>query len=211
MNPKAETFFDAITLLREDLVEEAQNYVFRRKRSGWKKFGSLAACVMLVMSLGLLTVMPRGCGAAAPKSADMNSSGAAPTAPAEMPPDANGDIPYGDSHIGGGSVDGAPRPEPSGEPAPRPPEGGDRPDLGGLIRFSGQVLEVLEDAVLVEPFDELPGAPERVRISTVGLENPPAFYPGGVVMVTCQRLVLENGEALAEDVTALDLVEPDTP
>ena len=64
MNQKAEKFFDAITLLREDLVEEAQNYVFRKKRSGWKTLGSLAACMALVASLGLLAAMPRGCGAA---------------------------------------------------------------------------------------------------------------------------------------------------
>ena len=43
MNPKTDIFFDAITLLPEDVVEEAQNFRFRRKSSSWKKVGSLAA------------------------------------------------------------------------------------------------------------------------------------------------------------------------
>lgn len=71
MNPKAEIFFDAITNLREDLVEEAQDYRFRRRSGAWKKFGSLAACLALIASLSLLA-MPRGCGGAAP------DNGAAP-------------------------------------------------------------------------------------------------------------------------------------
>ena len=50
MNRKAEIFFDAITLLPEDMVEEAQVYTFRKSRTAWKKFGSLAACLMLVVS-----------------------------------------------------------------------------------------------------------------------------------------------------------------
>ena len=33
MRPKAEIFFDAITQLREDIVEEAQDYRFRKKQA----------------------------------------------------------------------------------------------------------------------------------------------------------------------------------
>ena len=58
MNRKGETFFDAITLLPEGMVEEAQDYVFRKSRTSWRKFASLAACMMLVVSLGLLAALP---------------------------------------------------------------------------------------------------------------------------------------------------------
>ncbi len=201
MNPKAEKFFDAITRLREDLVEEAQDHVFRRKRSGWGKFGSLAACMMLVVSLGILAAMPKGCGGGAPSSNNMNLSGA-PATPAEMPPGVNGNAPSGDGNTSSGSSDTAPKPDPSGEVPPAEAE---------QLFFSGQVLEVLEDGLLVEPFDDLRGSPARVRVPTAGLEDLPEFYPGGVVMVTCRQLVQENGEAAAEGVTALDLVEPDAP
>lgn len=199
MNRKAEKFFDAITLLREDLVEEAQNYVFRRQRSGWKKFGSLAACVMLVMSLGLLAVMPKGCGGGAPPSADMNTSAAAPAAPAEAPP-VSGEPSCGDGSAGGSGAD----------TAPRPPEGEGEPDIGGPAQFHAQVLEVLEDGLLAEllPEDGLRMGAERVRISTDGLDSLPAFRPGDTVYVSCWMVSLEDGEAVAEDVTELRLAEP---
>ena len=45
MNPKADVFFDAITHLREEIVEEAQDYRFRKETAVWKKLGSLAACL----------------------------------------------------------------------------------------------------------------------------------------------------------------------
>ena len=80
MRPKAEIFFDAITLLREDIVEEAQDYRFRKKTAVWKKFGSLAACLVLIASISLL-MLPRGCGSSG-GNADMNSSGA-PMAPSD--------------------------------------------------------------------------------------------------------------------------------
>ena len=54
MNRKAEIFFDAITLLPEDMIEEAQEYRLRKNRTSWKRFASLAACLMLVASLSLL-------------------------------------------------------------------------------------------------------------------------------------------------------------
>ena len=44
MNRKADKFFDAITLLPEDIVEEAQDYRFRKRPAVWRKIGSLAAC-----------------------------------------------------------------------------------------------------------------------------------------------------------------------
>lgn len=205
MNRRAETFFDAITFLREDLVEEAQDYVFRRRRSGWRKFGSLAACVMLVMSLGLLAVMPKGCGSAGDMvSCDMNTSSGAPASPAEAPP-ASGEP--SDGSVGGSGTD----------TAPHPPEGEGNPDFGlgedGPVQFSARVVEVLEDGLLAELLPEEPGlfGTDRVRISTAGLDGLPALQPGDVVFVSCGAASLEDGEILAEDVTELRLAEPDGP
>lgn len=202
MNRRAEIFFDAVTLLREDLIEDAQNYVFRRRRSGWKKFGSLAACVMLVLSLGLVAVMPRGCGGAAPSAPDMNSSGAAPEAPAEMPPGASGDT---------GSMDGS-----TPDTAPRPPQGEGQPDYGmgdGPVQFFAQVLEVREDGLLAELLPEESGlfGTDRVRVRTAGLDGLPELQPGDVIFVSCGTASLEDGEILAEDVAELYLAEPEEP
>ena len=46
MSQKAEILFDAITGIREDLVEEAQRHVFCR-RARWRRYGGLAACLVL--------------------------------------------------------------------------------------------------------------------------------------------------------------------
>lgn len=206
MSRKAEVFFDAITLLREDLVEEAQNYVFRKRRSAWRKFGSLAACMALVASLGMLAALPRGCGASAPNSSggDMNSS--TPEAPAEIPPAANEDVPSGDSSPWEDGTDGA----------PRPPEGEGEPDFGlgdSQVQFNAQVLEASEDGLLAELLPEegrLFGM-DRVRIGTAGLDGLPDLRPGDVISVSCGTLFMEDGEAVAEDVTELWLVEPAGP
>ena len=50
----AAVFFDAITQIREELVEEAQQYVFRRRIS-WRQYaGAAAACLALALGLSLL-------------------------------------------------------------------------------------------------------------------------------------------------------------
>ncbi len=196
MSRKAETFFDAVTLLREDLVEEAQDYVFRRRRAGWRKFGSLAACLVLVVSLGMLAALPRGCGGAAP-SFDGNTA----SAPEEMPPGNSTGAPSGEGNPepGDGDMNTAP-----------PPDTAPPPQAEGL-RFSAQVVEVLEDGLLVEPFDSAPADLGLVRVPTAGLGGLPEFYPGGVVMIRCGSITREGGEAVAEGVVQVELVELDSP
>ena len=212
MNRKAEKFFDAITLLREDLVEEAQNYVFRRKRSAWKSFGSLAACIALVASLGMLAILPRGCGAGgmdSSSSGSMNNNSAPPASsePAAPPPDANGDIPYGD-----GAAD-----DWNSSAAPSDPPGADVPPnvgMGGPAQFNAQVLEILEDEVLVEllPDEVLPMGASCVHIPITALDGLPPLHPGDVVAVSCETLYLVDGEAVAEAAgTEVQLLEPDGP
>ena len=50
----ADVFFDAITQIREEPVEEAQQYVFRRRIS-WRQYaGAAAACLALALGLSLL-------------------------------------------------------------------------------------------------------------------------------------------------------------
>ena len=49
---KAEILFDAITAVREDLIEAAQNYVFHKKPSAWRRYAALAACLVVVAGLG---------------------------------------------------------------------------------------------------------------------------------------------------------------
>lgn len=90
MSRKTEKLFDAITLVREDLIEEAQTYRFERKVIPWGRYAALAASLLLVFSLGysfLLFGGGKGGGskndcAAPPNTSDGADWNAAPSAPA---------------------------------------------------------------------------------------------------------------------------------
>lgn len=157
MNPKAEIFFDAITLLEEDLVEEAQDYRFRKKRTVWKKPGSLAACLMLIASISLLA-LPRGCGGSAPK---MNNSSVPystdSSAPAETPDqNAPAEAPAGAPEDGHGQIE--------------------------TVQFTAVVLAIDSDYILL---GSLEGADEdyQVKARINGLELP-ELAEGDAVRVT---------------------------
>lgn len=178
MRSKAEILFDAITGIREELVEEAQNHVFRRRPARWRRYAPLAACLALVVLLGysgmLLSCRKGG--------VDFNTSGA-PQSPAAPPV-------YGD--YGGGCA--------PADTAPRPPLGGGSPEEGGAVdaptgepapgggveerTFTARVAEIRPDCLVAEP--EPGGALEAglVEIPLEGLELPPEVQPGSLVSVT---------------------------
>lgn len=190
MNPKAEIFFDAITLLPEELVEEAQDYTFRKSRSAWRKVGSLAACMALVVSLGLLAALPRGCGGAAP--ADNNA-----------PPAASCDTAPADS----ADLEGCSPQEPE---APQTPEAS--PSGGAeTFRFTARVVEVLDAgeraAVLVEPLegeDERNSA-DRIVVSVDG--GLPALTEGDLVRITYDGVIQETYPAGITGAVSIEKVE----
>ena len=186
MNPKAEKFFDAITLLREDIVEEAQDYCFHKKPAVWKKLGSLAACLMLIASISLL-MLPRGCGSSG-GNADMNTSGA-PMAPADSC---------------------APADEPaSGDTAP---EEGDVP-MGGYgereqAEFTAVVIEINEASVLVEPLEGeyLRDSYGQIVVITRGLELP-ELTAGDEIRITFDGWVAESDPAVITGTEFVELLE----
>ena len=112
----AEKLFDAITEVREDLVEEALDYRFPQKKPiPWQRYVPLAACLALVVCIGYLAANLRmggmnaagndgSNGTAAGDAADAgDSTGAAPedgnTADGAMPPP---------NDAGGGTGEAAP-------------------------------------------------------------------------------------------------------
>lgn len=182
MNPKAEKFFDAITLLREDIVEEAQDYRFRKKTAVWKKFGSLAACLVLLASISLL-MLPRGCGSGGSGSADMNNS-SAPMASADSC---------------------APADEPvSGDTAPEPSEApADDPEYGQAEQrqFTAAVIEIYEDSILVED------AGEQTVVSTVSLELPELAVGDRVRVTYDEGPLLTTDPPILSTVVSIEKVE----
>lgn len=51
---KNEKMYDGITYIREDIIEQAEDYKFKRKsaKSAWMKWGAMAACACLVVGIG---------------------------------------------------------------------------------------------------------------------------------------------------------------
>lgn len=193
MNPKAEIFFDAITLLEEDLVEEAQDYRFRKKRTVWKNLGSLAACLMLIASISLL-MLPRGCGGSAPK---MNNSSAPPStdssAPAETP----------DLNAPASSEPAAP--EPSEAPSGAPENGYGQIETE---QFTAVVLSIDSDTILL---GSLEGADEdyQVKAQIGGLELP-ELAEGDTVRVTYTKgPILTTDPPILSTVVSIEKVEND--
>ena len=71
---KAEILFDAITAVREDLIEAAQNYVFHKKPSAWRRYAALAACLVMVAGLGFGALRLGLLDGAAPESSGETTS-----------------------------------------------------------------------------------------------------------------------------------------
>lgn len=191
MNPKAEIFFDAITLLPEELVEEAQDYTFRKSRTAWKKVGSLAACMALVVSLGLLAALPRGCGGSAP--APDNSA----------PPAVSGDMAPED----GADLDGCAPQEPD---APQTPEAS--PSGGAeTFRFTARVVEVLDAgeraSLLVEPLEgeEERNSADRIVVSVDG--ELPVLEEGDLVRITYDGVIRETYPAGIAGAVSIEKLE----
>ena len=76
---KEEIFFDAITNIREDLVEAAQNYDFHR-RVRWERWAGLAACLALAAFLSLPFLLPSGGSGRDPNSTADQTAPSAPEA-----------------------------------------------------------------------------------------------------------------------------------
>ena len=195
MKPKAEIFFDAITLLREDIVEEAQDYRFRKKPAVWKKFGSLAACLVLIASISLL-MLPRGCGNSG-GNADMNSSGA-PMASADSCAPA-------DEPMAGDPVSGDPAPEPSEAPAGA---GGPEYGHGEQVQFTAIVIEIDESSILVEPLEgeRLRDSYGQIVVVTRELELP-ELAVGDEVRITFDGWIAESEPAAITGTEAVELLE----
>lgn len=191
MSRKTEKFFDAITHLREDLIEEAQNYKFRKKTAVWKKAGSLAACIVLIMSIGILAVLPRSCG---------GSSGGSGSNSSAAPQDASASGDTAPPVYGGGA---------SGEPE-EPSNGGEAAAPSGAMesrQFTAIVVEVQEEAILVVPIEY-----DSCYQYLIPFTNPeyPALAEGDRIIVTCTGdPILTANPPVLPNVQSIEKIDPE--
>ena len=155
MSQKAEILFDAITGIRAELVEEAQRYTFRR-RAYWRRYGALAACLVLAALVGFysLALFGGGTGDSGAPSGDTNDAAMPPAsaAPADAP-----------------ELDSASAPEYAGEALP----------------FLARVLAVSEDWVLAVPLPgEAFSARGPIRVRTEEAAELPELHPGDLIRIS---------------------------
>ena len=186
---KADIFFDAITGLREELVEEALDCRFRR-RVPWSRYAGLAACLALVVCVGWFGLMLAGGG--------MGGSGA--------------DNGFNTSS-GGSEVSGDTSPPQVPEAPVEETVPGDSPDLGegtpAESVFTAVVLEVHERYILVEPLEgeEIRRTADRITVSTGELEDLPELEAGDLVVVAFGGGVMESYPAQLGEVYSVELAE----
>ena len=167
---KAEILFDAITAVREDLIEAAQNYVFHKKPSAWRRYAALAACLVVVVGLGFGAVRLGLLGGMG--GSGSNTSGAADGAV----PESSGET---TSDTAGGDTAG---------------DTGDTGDAAAETTFHAAVLEVHDGWLLVEPLEgeDILSSADRVMVSLAGVEEVPDLEAGEEIAVTFDGMIRES-------------------
>lgn len=184
---KTEILFDAVSAVREDLIEAAQNYVFRKKSDVWRRYAALAACLAVVVGLGFGAARLGLLSGMGGSGSDTNgaSSGAAPESGATA-----------DSETAGSGVT-------TGEDAGESPE-----ETVEETTFTAAVLEVHDRYLLVEPLEGVVlASADRVTVPTGDLEDLPELSPGDVVSVTFAGPIQETYPAQVTEVLSVERLE----
>ncbi len=182
---KAEIFFDAITGVRPELIEEALDYRFRRvDRSRYLKAAACLALVVLVGFAALRTGIVSG-GSSANDTA-CNMSGDISEAPQEPESSAAvGEAPENDLADATGG-DGLLQDADNKMEESIPGE--------SVSRFTATVLEVHEAYLLVEPTEgeSILSSADRIEVPLAGLEDLWDIQVGERIAVTWAGTVMET-------------------
>lgn len=183
---EAEILYDAITGIRETIVEEAQDYRFQKRAPQWRRYAGLAACLALVVCIGYFAShigMKGGDNGASSNSAPPNASESAGSngcaAPGDGSDQASGEMPGSSS----GSLD--------------------------QETFTAAVLEIHDSWLLVEPLEgeAIRASADRVEVPTGNLPDLPALAEGDLVTITYTGTVQESYPAQITGVDEIALAE----
>lgn len=191
MRPE-EKLFDAITGIDEELVESAQTYVFHKQTRTWQRAASLAACLLIVASIGFGMLQLAGIGGMGGSDSAANSSGAAPESGGDGVADdaLTGDAGGSDTTTGDSAGD-----EDGGQTAE--------------TVFTATVLELGDGYLLVEPVagDAMLATADRIQVSLDGAVLPDGVAEGAVVEITFDGLIRESYPAQISGVTEIVLID----
>ena len=175
MRPE-EKLFDAITDIDEELVESAQSYVFRKQPKTWQRVASLAACLLIVASIGFGILQMASIGGMGGSDSAANSSGAAP--------ESSGDA--GATTGDAGDQEGVQVTETA---------------FTATVLEAGDGYLLVEP---VEG-DPMLATADRIQVSTKDVEVPDGVTEGSKVTITFSGGVMESYPAQISDVTEIVL------
>ena len=201
MRPE-EKLFDAITGIDEELVDSAQNYVFRKQPRKWQRAASLAACLLIVASIGFGLLQMASLGGMGGSDSAANTTGDA-AAPEDSADGGNAGGAGDDSLLGNaGNSDGG-----------TDTTTGDSSDQEGAQAastiFTAMVLEVGDSYLLVEPVagDPMLATADRIQVPTGDVILPDGVTPGAVLTITFSGGVMESYPAQISGVTEIVLAD----
>ena len=186
MRPE-EKLFDAITGIDEGLVDSAQSYVFHKQPRTWQRIASLAACLLIVASIGFGMLQLAGIGG-------MGGSNTAADAGNAAPPENNVTTDNGATGSGGATGDD------SGV------------DQGAAVEetvFTATVLEIGDGYLLVEPVegDPMLATADQIQVPVDGVELPDGVTTGTVLTITFSGGVMESYPAQIADIISIVLAD----
>lgn len=189
MRPE-EKLFDAVTGIDEELVESAQNYVFRKQTQPWQRVASLAACLLVMVSIGYGILLMGGIGGMGGSDSAANSSTTGDTAA----PEENGSV-GGNAGISGDVDDSA--------------DASDQEGTAETVTFTATVLEMGDGYLLVEPVegDAMLATADRIQVPVGDVILPDGVTEGIVVRITFTGGVMESYPAQIANVVEITLAE----
>ena len=173
---KAEIFFDAITNIREELIEAALDHPLHKKASPWRRYMAVAACLALMVTVGfgaLQLGLFGGMGGSDSASSDAGFNGSVEDSLA--PGISNTETDAG----GNAAVDGS---------------DDCYDDSSSPFQFGAIVLSVQETYLLVEPLEgeSIRNSADRIMVSIVGEAGLPELEKGDMVTVVYNGMILES-------------------
>ena len=185
MRPE-EKLFDAVTGIDEEIVDSAQTYVFRKQTRPWQRAASLAACLLIVASIGFGILQMASIGGMGGSDSAANGSAADNSATGDSAAPEDGGL-----SGGAGDQESA--------------DGGGQQSAGEPVTFTATVLEVGDGYLLVEPVegDEMLSTADRILVDTGGADLPDGVAEGAVVEITFDGMVRESYPAQISGVTEI--------
>ena len=183
MRPE-EKLFDAVTGIDEELVDSAQAYTFRKQARPWQRAASLAACLLIIASIGFGIIQMGSLGGAGSNSAADSSTTGDAAAPE------NGG--FEGSTGAGAAADNSIDTDNQGAEA-------------ATTAFTATVLEIGSGYLLVEPVegDPMLATADRIQVPTGDVALPDGVTEGAVVNITFTGGVMESYPAQISGVTEI--------